>query len=236
MPNLNAIVSSVIRFEPPLDRAPVEMLRAERGLSVELEGGRRVGLDPANPRSAGFPSQPDDRKSDQEVSIEEQDVPLIKLPPVSDKIRTGRAYLVAEMIFKYNPPGFDGLVWLILVELETGSILYIECMTCGVNGLVFKRDPMVKTGDLTITSDDSNAALNPQRDDVTLTDLGAPVAGVQSLTGTYVTITNEENPNTAAPTEPKGTDFDYDVRTNNFGAVNAHYHQTELIKTIESLG
>nr|MBI3614157.1 hypothetical protein [Nitrospirota bacterium] len=54
MPNPNAVLSSVIRFEPPLDRAPAEMLRTERGLSVELEGGRRVRLDPANPRSVGF--------------------------------------------------------------------------------------------------------------------------------------------------------------------------------------
>jgi len=54
MPNPNAIVSSVIRFEPPLDRAPAEMLRVEGGLSVELEGGRRARLDPANPRSVGF--------------------------------------------------------------------------------------------------------------------------------------------------------------------------------------
>ncbi len=54
MPNPNAVVSNVIGFEPPLDRAPAEMLRAEGGLSVELEGGRRVHLDPANPRSAGL--------------------------------------------------------------------------------------------------------------------------------------------------------------------------------------
>ena len=54
MPNPNAVVSSVIRLEPPLDRAPAEMLRAERGLSVELEGGRHVRLDPADARSPGF--------------------------------------------------------------------------------------------------------------------------------------------------------------------------------------
>jgi hypothetical protein len=54
MPNPNAVVSSVIRFEPPLDRAPAELLRAERGLFVELEGGRRVRLDSADPRSVGF--------------------------------------------------------------------------------------------------------------------------------------------------------------------------------------
>src|SRR5713226_5091552 len=54
MPNPNAVVSRTIRLDPPLDRAAAEMLRAERGLSVELEGGRRVRLDPANPRSPGF--------------------------------------------------------------------------------------------------------------------------------------------------------------------------------------
>ena len=54
MPNPNAVVSTVIRIEPPLDRPPAEMLRAERGISVELEGGRSLRLDPADARSAGF--------------------------------------------------------------------------------------------------------------------------------------------------------------------------------------
>ena len=54
MPNPNAVVSNVFRFEPPLERAPAELLRAERGLFVELEGGRRVRLDSADPRSIGF--------------------------------------------------------------------------------------------------------------------------------------------------------------------------------------
>jgi Glutaminase len=54
MPNPNAVVSTVVRFQPPLDRPPEEMLRTEGGLSVELEGERRVELDPDDPRSAGF--------------------------------------------------------------------------------------------------------------------------------------------------------------------------------------
>ncbi len=55
MPNPDAIVSAVLRLEPPFERArAAEMLRAERGISVELEDGRRVQLDPANPRSPGF--------------------------------------------------------------------------------------------------------------------------------------------------------------------------------------
>jgi hypothetical protein len=54
MPNPNAFVSTTVRLEPPLDRAPEELLRSEGGISVKLEGERRVGLDPADPRSAGF--------------------------------------------------------------------------------------------------------------------------------------------------------------------------------------
>jgi hypothetical protein len=54
MPNPNAIVSTVIRFTPRLERPPEEMLKAEGGLTIELEGGRQVRLDPENPKSAGF--------------------------------------------------------------------------------------------------------------------------------------------------------------------------------------
>jgi len=53
MPNPNAIVSTTIRLDPPLDRPAAEQLRSEGGISVELEG-RRVRLDPADERSAGF--------------------------------------------------------------------------------------------------------------------------------------------------------------------------------------
>ena len=190
-------------------------------------------------RYAGNPSSQRDKKAN-EISEEEQSTSMPTLPAVSEKIRAGRAYLVAEIIFTSNSAGFNSLTWLALVELETGSILYVECMTCGVNGLVFRLDPMVKTGDLTITSDDGNATLNPQRDDVLLTNLDAPVMGTQNLRGTYVDIEEltdaHADPDIAPPTKPSGTDFDFDVRTNEFGAVNAYYHQTELFKTIESLG
>ncbi len=54
MPNPDAIVSSRIRFDPPLDRTPAELLEAEGGLTVELDGERRIALDPKDPRSAGF--------------------------------------------------------------------------------------------------------------------------------------------------------------------------------------
>ena len=54
MPNPNALVARVVRLDPPMDRQADEMIKSERGLSVELEDGRRARLDPENAKSAGF--------------------------------------------------------------------------------------------------------------------------------------------------------------------------------------
>jgi hypothetical protein len=54
MPDPDAVISIVVRIDPPLDRSPAEMLRAEAGITVELEEGRRVRLDADNPQSPGF--------------------------------------------------------------------------------------------------------------------------------------------------------------------------------------
>jgi hypothetical protein len=186
-------------------------------------------------RFAGKLSPPDE-KTQESISLEEGAPPFIRIPPVSDDIQTGRAYLVAELIFRYDLPGYDELVWLALVEPETGSILYLECMTCGVNGLVFRRDPMVSSGDLTATSDDANSVLQNHDSDEVLNALDPPSGGTQNLSGTYVFIQNETDPNVAPPTRPAGSDFDYQPRTNEFAAVNAYYHQTELFRVIEDLG
>ncbi|QRM57847.1 protein-glutamine glutaminase family protein [Sinorhizobium sp. BG8] len=52
MPNPNAIVSTRIEFDPPLDRPAADLLRG--GLWVNLDEGRRVRLDPGDERSNGF--------------------------------------------------------------------------------------------------------------------------------------------------------------------------------------
>ncbi|MCG8122910.1 MAG: hypothetical protein JAY83_02915, partial [Candidatus Thiodiazotropha endolucinida] len=62
------------------------------------------------------------------------------------------------------------------------------------------------------------------------------VAGTQSLSGEYVQVTNVHNPNIAAPTQPEGVDFDYDVRTDEFLAVNAYYHNDRFFRLVEALG
>jgi hypothetical protein len=158
----------------------------------------------------------------------------LPLPPVPNGIRDGRHYLVAEIIFHLARK--RRLNWRALVEVESGAILYLRALTSGVNGLVFTYDPQTSTGDLTMTPDDGDAILNPLRDDVVLTNLNAPVDGVQSLTGTHVTLVDDDAPAVAPPTEAAGTDFDYDARTDSFAAVNAYYHANNLFDVIEDLG
>lgn len=54
MPNPNAVVSSIVHFEPSVERALAEKLRVEGGVIVQLEEGRQARLDPDNPRSMAY--------------------------------------------------------------------------------------------------------------------------------------------------------------------------------------
>ena len=105
-----------------------------------------------------------------------------------------------------------------------------------MNGLVFTEDPITSTGTATNTPNQSNAVLNPHRDDVALPNLNPPVAGTQLLQGTWATLSETSAPNIAPPTRPSGSDFDYQVRTNEFAAVNAYYHVDRFFQLIADLG
>ena len=45
-----------------------------------------------------------------------------------------------------------------------------------------------------------------------------------------------EIPAIAAPTEPTGTNFDFDARTDNFAAVNAYYHCDKFFRLLDGMG
>jgi hypothetical protein len=112
MPNPNAIVSTTIRLQPPLDRAPEELLRAEGGMSVELEGGRRARLDPADPRAAGLARVLD--------GLARQRLPVyLELDPATGAITRLRIPLVARVVGVGSAPG--GLE----VELEPSHARHV---------------------------------------------------------------------------------------------------------------
>ncbi|MFE7657520.1 hypothetical protein ACFU6M_32310 [Streptomyces bottropensis] len=192
-------------------------------------------------RFAGRPAPPDEDlpgPSGEAGAPTREDTtpPFPDIAPVDGSIEPGRTYLCAEMIVRHDVPGYGNLVWLLLSEVETGSVLYVECQTCFVNGMVFRVDPNVGTGDLTVTADDSDAILQNHDSSEALHHLDSPVNGSQKLRGTFVVVQDVEAPNQAPPTRPSGSDFNFTPRTNDFAAVNAYYHQTQLFRRIADLG
>lgn len=185
---------------------------------------------------------PDERQSPRPKDVKDSELeaneslPTLPLPPVPSSIEPGGDYVVAELLFTFPVAGIPGLNWRALLEVETNAVLYLRALVSGVDGLVFTADPYTATGDLTNSPDQPNSVLNPLRTDVTLQNLSAPAAGVQSLTGTNVQIADDDAPAIAPPDEATGTDFDYNVRTDDFAAVCTYYHLDRLFETIEDLG
>ena len=126
------------------------------------------------------------------------------------------------------------LHWVALVDVESLSVLYLEAFVSDVKGLVFEIDPITTNGGPRPSA--NSAALNPVRVSDVLPGLNAPVAGTQSLVGENVQLSDVESPTIAAPTEPTGTDFNFDARTNNFAAVNAYYHCDKFFRLLDGMG
>jgi Abnormal spindle-like microcephaly-assoc'd, ASPM-SPD-2-Hydin/Fungal fucose-specific lectin len=224
-----------------LDDILAEPIRASNELSEEItpqliRGRFFVYRFDAEKRTTDHPQQTEDDQDDTR-----HDPPLcgtapeLPLPPVPNTIQDDDWYLVAELIVRL-PYHENRMNWRFLVELETNAILYARALTSGVNGLVFTYDPITGTGTATNTPDQGNAVLDPLRDDVLLPNLNAPIAGVQSLQGSLVTLDDIEILTVAAPTQPTGSDFDYAARTNEFAAVNAYYHNNRFFEMVADLG
>ncbi len=185
---------------------------------------------------ARIPAQPARRQARADASAQEaHHVELtLPLPPVPKYVRNGDYHLVVQIVFHLDTR--PTLHWKMLVEVKSGAVLWLRALTSGVNGLVFNYDPKTSTGNLANTATLGNAVLNQMRDDMPLANLNAPVAGVQSLIGTHVCLSDDELPTAAAPTQATGVDFTYDARSDKFAAVNAYYHADNVFGLIEDLG
>lgn len=163
-------------------------------------------------------------------------IPLpFALPPVADGIQDGAWYMVAEITFEVRHVS-ERQVWRALFELATNSILLLEPLVGNVNGFVYENDPITKSGTTTPTSGSTDAVLNAYRDDVLLHNLDAPSGGTQHLSGAFAEVTQVLGPDIAPPTRPGGSDFDYDVRTNDFASVSGYFHVDRVFRTMDDLG
>lgn len=169
------------------------------------------------------------------ATLVRHDLPTLPLPPVPTTIRDGSWRLVAELVFRM-PFNKRPMNWRVLVDVETGAILYVRALASGVSGWVFPVDPI--TGGVAAgTPAATSATLNGARGTVSLLGLVPPAPGAnQALTGEFIQISDFEPATAAPPTAAVGASFNYDARTNNFAAVNAYYHCDRFFRLVQDLG
>lgn len=233
---------------------PAQLGRA-LGLAAKLEEGS-VGLpeierrelvvyqyDPERVQRDGPPSVVIGVAPDGEAATEaeaaanrtdERSLPWLPLPPVPDAIVDGDHYVSIKVDFMLGLEAWGELHWTAILDVDSLAVLYLRPHVDDITGLVFDIDPMTTNGGPAATS--SSALLNPIRVAEALLGLNAPSNGTQSLKGDTVTLVDSEAPTVAAPTEPTGSNFDFDARTNDFSAVNAYVHCDRFFRLVDSMG
>ena len=74
--------------------------------------------------------------------------PSLPLPPVDASIQDNKDYFVTEVYFTWAEPNAEGINWIALVEVVTGSVLYLRPLVgCLATALVFQVDPVTQSGD-----------------------------------------------------------------------------------------
>ncbi|HLL31985.1 MAG TPA: DNA/RNA non-specific endonuclease [Allosphingosinicella sp.] len=202
--------------------------RADRRTAADELAARRSELAERAAQSESAGEEP--------YSRQEEEPLVLPLPPVPPEIRDGDWCLVAEVTFRLTTAQHGDLVWLALVEVETGAVLYLRAMASGVNGMVFLRDPITMTGVATNMPNSTDAVLNPLRKSVPLLNLDPPSNGQQKLRGTRVEVIDQEPPAIQPPTVGTGQSFDFNARTDDFAAVSAYVHSDNVFRVIEGLG
>ncbi len=157
------------------------------------------------------------------------------LPKLKGKYEKGLHYIVDEVLFRAPfAEGSAPINWRALVDPETDEVLYLRALASFATALVFERDPQTQSN-AAVTAASTNAVLNPFRSTVTLQGLTS--ATPQDLSGEYIEIDDFETPTSAPPTvgTPSGA-FNYNVKTNNFSAVNAYHHCDGFLRKMIDLG
>jgi zinc metalloprotease ZmpB len=164
----------------------------------------------------------------------EASLPWLALPPIAGSFVDGEHYVCVKVDFGLRTPDWGDLQWTAILDIDTLTTLYLRPHVDDVTGLVFEIDPVTTNGGPLPNA--NNTSLNPLRVSRTLLGLNAPTGGTQALAGDTVSLIDSEAPTVAAGTEPSGTNFDFDSRTNDFSAVNAYVHCDRFFRLVDSMG
>jgi len=157
----------------------------------------------------------------------------IELPPILRDVAERSHNVVLAVYFDLKRIDRPSTCWLALVDAATLSILYLEELAAGVRGKVFLADPMtIHDGPLPTGS---NSKLNRLRTWAALPNLIK--TSPQKLVGSNVKIRDFDQPPTnVVPSKPRGKDFQFSARSDEFAAVNAYYNCDRFFGLLEDLG
>lgn len=161
-----------------------------------------------------------------------QELPNLRIPDVDKSITEGQYCHALEVLFSTTMP-WGELNWRAIFDIRTGSVIYIRVLADNFGGLVYADDPSAVTGDVSILPTSPVATLNALRKAVSIPGL-ASMAPPLTLNGTYVTLAELTPPTNTYPSA--ASNFDYNVDTEAFAAVNAYVHNDHLFRLVENMG
>lgn len=206
-------------------------LRKLLGIDLPKLGGGRVT------RQVVYRYEPDQREEPRAGEGCFTGSPSLPTLPATtiDGLAKGQHYVVDEVLFDAALDADQPAVhWRALVEPTSGDVLYIRPLVACATGLVFDRDPQTQSG-AAVTAASTNAVLNPFRTSHTLANL-AP-ATPQPLSGAFVAVQDIDAPVDAPPVGASPAEnFVFDVRTDDFSALNAYHNNDRLFRTMEDFG
>jgi zinc metalloprotease ZmpB len=158
----------------------------------------------------------------------------MRLLPIPADIVDGSFNTVSAVFFDLAQKARGPTHWVALVDAKTGVALYTEEFVDDMDGSVFLADPATTHGGP--MPNGSDAALNPLRVTVNLPNLIG--SDPQLLRGTNIQIVNIDGENIRAPVvdAQPGASFQFNVRTDDFSAVNAYYNCDRFFSLVESWG
>jgi hypothetical protein len=189
------------------------------------------------PRQVLYRYEPDQReapRAGEGCFTGEPSVPALPPTTLAGLVK-GKHYVVDEVLFDAAlSPDQPSVHWRALVEPISGDVLYLRPLVACATALVFDRDPQTQTG-AAVTAASTDAVLNPFRTSHPLGGLGA--ATPQPLSGVFVVVQDTDAPAQAPPVGASpAANFVFNVRTEDFSAVNAYHNCDRLFRTMQDLG
>lgn len=210
------------------------MLGLDEGTVIEIDAAATL-IHRYDPAARLDPDRPIDPTDPSRVLVPGgHPTPRVAEVPVT--IRAGDHYVVTEVLATLGRGGLFGVTWRLLIEVETGAVLFVRPLVASATGCVFVDDPVTLTGDATLSPCTAGTTLDALASQVSLPGLH-PMDGPQSLTGEIVRLQDVHPPPFGPPVSAASPpSFVYGARTPEFAAVSAYYHCDAVFRMLERWG